>query len=1032
MSAEWQFLITLNEQLRPLKDPLAIMGAAGRLLGKHLHASRVHYSVIDGDEFVLRGFYTDRAPAFPARGNVSQFSKAIVDACRRGETVVVNDVSNDARFTDTERQQLLAVGNAAFIGVPLIKGGRWVNGFGVHSATPRAWTSDQIALVEITADRTWSAGERVRTEEALGRSENRQAFMRRLNDTIRELDDPARILQEACRLLGTYLGVNRVAYGEIDGDDCVITHDYTNGVPSMTGLVQWRNLGGSRTEEILRGWTMAVNDTSSEAHTPEEREALAAASIRAYICPLLIKDGRFAAAFGVHSNSPRAWTQDEITLVQDAGDRIWAALEHRKAEMELRANHQRLAFLLRLNDALRPLSDGAAIQDIAARHLAEYLDVARAGYTELEGRDYIIRHEHARGAAPLTGPPKHFNVGPILREALERGETIAISDVESDPRLSEDARVTFRSRQIAAFIGVALFKEGRIVAAFGVNQPKPRVWTTGEIELVREVAERTWDAVERARAETALREQQTRLRLALEASAGGSWMWDFRTNEAHWDNAFRAQFGFTPDEPPAFETWLARLHPDDREGMIRNFKDVQQETDRWDRTYRFVRPDGAVRWIQSLGRADRDRDGKVVRVTGLELDITERRESENALQQRFAIALQERTAELKYRTTQLSQMAWDLTLAEHHAREELARTLHDGLQQLLVIVALNLELQLKHEHEAGIAPSELLAQAKQQIDEALDVARSLNIELFPPVLQRAGLPSALNWLANWTRDKYKVRVEVNADPRADSARKDIRTLLFESVRELLFNAVKHAQADRVTVSLELDGDDRLSITVTDRGIGFAPARLDDRSKPGQQAGWGLFRMRERLSLLGGSLDIESAPGRGTRVRLVAPRGAMHTTADVDEVRVAPSSEPRAIHDTRTSPDALRILIVDDHPAVRRALREMLHQRPQLKVVGDSANGYEAIAHANTLRPDVILMDVAMPHMDGVEATARIHAEFPDIRIFGLSTLARDETADALEQAGAAGFFMKGTDVRRLIEQLLAYHESRGARENAAS
>ena len=90
--------------------------------------------------------------------------------------------------------------------------------------------SDRI--IEVTAERMWSAVERARAEEALGRSESRQAFLRRLNDAIRPLADPTRILAETCRLLGTHLRVNRVAYGEIEGDDCIIVDDYVDGVPS--------------------------------------------------------------------------------------------------------------------------------------------------------------------------------------------------------------------------------------------------------------------------------------------------------------------------------------------------------------------------------------------------------------------------------------------------------------------------------------------------------------------------------------------------------------------------------------------------------------------------------------------------------------------------------------------------------------------------------------------------------------------------------------------------------------------------------
>jgi DNA-binding NarL/FixJ family response regulator len=111
---------------------------------------------------------------------------------------------------------------------------------------------------------------------------------------------------------------------------------------------------------------------------------------------------------------------------------------------------------------------------------------------------------------------------------------------------------------------------------------------------------------------------------------------------------------------------------------------------------------------------------------------------------------------------------------------------------------------------------------------------------------------------------------------------------------------------------------------------------------------------------------------------------------------------------------------------------MLRQRPQLSVVGDASNGFEAIAGAHTLRPDVILMDIAMPHMDGIEATARIHAELPRIRVLGLSMQARSEIVDAMEQAGAVGFFVKGTDTQRLIDHLVALHTSRVDPESQAT
>jgi DNA-binding NarL/FixJ family response regulator len=139
---------------------------------------------------------------------------------------------------------------------------------------------------------------------------------------------------------------------------------------------------------------------------------------------------------------------------------------------------------------------------------------------------------------------------------------------------------------------------------------------------------------------------------------------------------------------------------------------------------------------------------------------------------------------------------------------------------------------------------------------------------------------------------------------------------------------------------------------------------------------------------------------------------------------------RQVHDAAA--DAVRILVVDDHNTMRSTLREIIHERPQLSVIGEAANGVEAITCARALRPDVILMDVTMPHMDGVEATARIHAELPDIEILGLSMHARSEVGQAIEQAGAADFFVKGTDTQRLVDRLLRVHAARRAGRGVVS
>jgi len=969
-------------------------------------------------------------------------------------------------------------------------------------------------------------------------SDERLKFLITLNDRLRPLKDPLEIQDAAARLLGEYLCVNRVFYADVDGDEFIVGRCYVNGVAPFIGRAPLAAFGKRLLEGYRRGGTFAIDDVQHDERFDEaERAIFGRNEVGAFIGAALHKDGRWLGGFGVHSVAPRAWTQHEVALVEETVERTWAAAERARAEEALRASEERHAFLLTLSDALRPLSDPADVQETAARLLGEHLGVNRVGYADMSEHGYVIRREYRRGVAPLVGHGPSGTFGAALSEAYRRGETVVVNDVSSDPRFTDAERVTMQAREIAAFIGATLVKNGQFLAAFGANNATPRHWTPTEIALVRDVAERTWDAVGRARAEAALREREQRLQLSLDASAAGVWTWNAQSDRLDWDHRVYAHYGMVPGRPLSLDRWTSTLHEDDRKRVLDHFDQLlcSPDDNDWNETFRIVRPDGNERWMQGLGRAERDADGRLVRLVGICLDVTERRRAEEALQarrdeehdrelrllletatqgilsvdaegiiisanraleamfgwppgelfgqsierllpsflrqeharhrsgyfsaphsrlmgggldlvgerkdgstfpievslnhiptagggraiafvtditerQRAAAVLRERTAALERRTAQLSRLASDVTLAEHHAREQLARTLHDGLQQVLLVAAVNLDQQLKRDARHGIASGEPVVQARASLDEAMAAARSLSVELYPPVLHSSGLAAALVWLAAQTREKYGLVVEVSADPLASSARKDVRTLLFESVRELLINAVKHAQVERVDVTLALDADDALCITVSDGGIGFDPAALGDRAKTGS-VGWGLFSIRERLTLLGGRFEIESAPGAGTVFRLIAPRGA------------APNGGERAPRGGThvPSPTALRILIVDDHAPVRKALRNVLQARRELVVVGDATNGFEAIEQARALRPDVILMDISMPKMDGIEATRRLRAEFPSIQVLGVSSHPRTEPLHPIEEAGAAGYFVKGIDTQHLIDHVLRIH-----------
>src|SRR5262252_9484848 len=113
MPGEWEFVLTLTERLRPLRNPADVQQAALHLLGTHLAANRVNYSLIDGDDFIVSCAYIDGVPPLLGRNRIAFFGAAILEGCRRGETVAIDDVRTHEGLTSEERARLASIGTVA-------------------------------------------------------------------------------------------------------------------------------------------------------------------------------------------------------------------------------------------------------------------------------------------------------------------------------------------------------------------------------------------------------------------------------------------------------------------------------------------------------------------------------------------------------------------------------------------------------------------------------------------------------------------------------------------------------------------------------------------------------------------------------------------------------------------------------------------------------------------------------------------------------------------------------------------------------
>ena len=368
------------------------------------------------------------------------------------------------------------------------------------------------------------------------------------------------------------------------------------------------------------------------------------------------------------------------------------------------------------------------------------------------------------------------------------------------------------------------------------SRGRPRFGSTGEPEHLMGVS---IDITDRKRGEEALRASEARLAAGADLAGLGFYEVDFGKGVVWIDDRMRDILGVPSemdDGLQALEFWIEHLHPADAQRVMHYRKQLHEgRMDRFSIEYRFLNPTRGQIWIHHLaGVSERDATGQAVRTFGVLRDITDRKLVED----------------------ELRDLSRRLIGAHEEERAMLARELHDDLTQRVAVLAI----------EAGRAESaesdETQAVSMRSLREGLvrlsEDIHTLAYQLHPSVLDELGLAEALRAECERQGRRCRVEIALELEPFPEVVGKEAALCLFRVAQEALNNIGRHAEANAVSVTLR-QMDDGLLLAVRDDGVGFESAN------PRKGRSLGLASMQERVRLVNGTFDVESAPGRGTEV-----------------------------------------------------------------------------------------------------------------------------------------------------------------------
>lgn len=515
------------------------------------------------------------------------------------------------------------------------------------------------------------------------------------------------------------------------------------------------------------------------------------------------------------------------------------------------------------------------------------------------------------------------------------------------------------------------------------------------------------DVSDRKNAERALAEREQFYRQLIEGMPLLTWTCLPDGSCDYVSNRWQSYAGQDADFAGGFAT-MDPIHPQDRAAAAAAWHKNVAEGNGFELEMRIRRHDGVYRWFACYVTPLRDTRDQIVKWCCTGIDTDDRKQMEEALRQSetslrtmnstLEKRVRDRTAEAVARSEQLRALALDLAETESRERKRLAQILHDHFQQL--VSAAKLKAGLLRRKSDNEPSQKALRDIESLLEEAINASRSVATELSPPVLHDAGLVAAFQWLLRRMEQDHQLVINMETSGQCEPDNEQVRTIVFECTREILFNVRKHAGVDTASLRVERLPEGLLRIQVTDRGRGFDTMKLERRNS--SDTSFGLFSIRERLGLIGGLLTVRSKPGEGTCVEISVPcvsspqRGAARISLEL-----GPPQGPSLPQSRK-----LRVLVADDHAIFREGLVALLTQETGVEVIAQAGDGVEAVEMARQYRPDVMIVDISMPRMNGVQVTSTISRELPEIRIIGLSMYEQQDMAKAMLDAGAMAYCPK--------------------------